>query len=131
MTYCLDTNAYSNWRRFGWYGDLIAHAEVIWISAFVIGELLEGFERSALRETNERRLREFLRHPVVKTCPVSDTTAAIYASFKNQLRTQGTPIPENDVWIAACASETRSILLTRDKHFGNLPQVRVIIDGDR
>lgn len=130
MNYCLDTNAYSNWRRFGWYGDLIAHAEVVWIPAIVIGELLEGFERSALRENNERKLRGFLRHSYVKMYPVSDTTAAIYASFKNQLRTLGTPIPENDVWIAACAFETRSILLTRDKHFENLPQVRVIIEGD-
>ena len=41
------------------------------------------------------------------------------------LRFQGTPLPENDIWIAASSMEHGSMLLTRNRHFACLPQLRV------
>ena len=42
------------------------------------------------------------------------------------LRTQGTPIPTNDIWIAASTMETGSILLSSDKHFNDVPGLMVL-----
>ena len=51
--------------------------------------------------------------------------ARIYGELLHYLRQQGTPIPVNDIWIAAACVEHGCILLTRDRHFDKLPQVRV------
>jgi len=40
--------------------------------------------------------------------------------LKSQLRTSGRPIPENDLWIAACAVQHDLVLVTRDAHFAEL-----------
>jgi tRNA(fMet)-specific endonuclease VapC len=46
-----------------------------------------------------------------------------YAQVKQFLRAQGTPIPENDVWIAAFARAYRLPLLTTDRHFEALQPI--------
>lgn len=69
-----------------------------------------------------------MEFPVVKVAEVTESTTHHYAEFKNYLRDAGTQIPENDVWIAACACEHAAPLLTSDGHFSHLPQVRVIKD---
>ena len=40
-----------------------------------------------------------------------------------QLRQQATPIPTNDLWIAALVIQHDLVLLTRDAHFKHLPQL--------
>jgi predicted nucleic acid-binding protein len=40
-----------------------------------------------------------------------------------QLRRQGTPIPTNDVWIAALVLQHDLVLFTQDAHFARLPQI--------
>ena len=44
-------------------------------------------------------------------------TASRYGRVKGQLKARGRLIPENDVWIAACALEHDLIVVTRDSHF--------------
>ncbi len=51
----------------------------------------------------------------VLTC--DEETAQWYATVKFKLRKKGRPIPENDVWIAAIASQHKLTLLSRDSHF--------------
>jgi predicted nucleic acid-binding protein len=121
----LDTNAYSDWRRFGWWERLILQADEVLIPAIVLGELRVGFLRGTQRESNEQRLKAFLASPVVRVCEVGEATSHHFASFKHELLGIGRGIPENDVWIAACCFEAGAILLTSDKHFVRLPQVRV------
>lgn len=43
-----------------------------------------------------------------------------------ELRTQGTPIPTNDLWIAALVVEHGLTLYTRDRHFEHLPQLPLL-----
>jgi tRNA(fMet)-specific endonuclease VapC len=50
-----------------------------------------------------------------------DTNA--YASLFAQLRSQGTPIPTNDIWIAALVLQHDLVLLTGDGHFSKIPQI--------
>lgn len=53
--------------------------------------------------------------------PNSDT-AYHYGQIKARLMTAGTPIPDNDLWIAALAVQHRATLAHRDAHFD-------VIDG--
>lgn len=125
MKLVLDTNAYSDWRRFGWWESLLLQADEVIIPAIVLGELRVGFLRGNQRGINELKLKAFLATPVVRVWEVGEETSQYFASFKHQLLGSGRPIPENDVWIAACCFEAGATLLTSDKHFERLPQVRL------
>ncbi len=121
----LDTNAYSDWRRFGRWNENLAIADRVLIPAIVIGELHHGFLKGGRFEGNATRLDEFLREPQVDVIPVSRRTAEIYGEFLHFLQESGTPIPTNDIWIAAMVREMHGKLATRDGHFGHLPLVEL------
>ncbi len=125
MKLALDTNAYSDWRRFGLWESLLLQADEVIVPAIVLGELRAGFLRGNQQKTNEDKLVTFLQNPVVRVVDVGAATSHYFASFKHDLLKNGSAIPENDVWIAACCFEAGATLLTSDKHFEHLPQVRV------
>ena len=54
--------------------------------------------------------------------PPEETTRD-YAQLCAQLKKQGTPIPANDIWIAALVSQHNLLLHSRDSHFDHLPQL--------
>jgi len=123
----IDTNIYSlalkgdqgvtgNLRRF----------ELIAISVVSIGELLSGFKGGSQEAKNREELYTFLDSPRVMTRSVDEETADIYASVLNKLRRQGTPIPTNDIWIAACAMQHGLKVYTRDRHFQIIPGLRLL-----
>ena len=58
--------------------------------------------------------------------PVSAATAEQFGQLKDQLARAGTPIPENDLWIAACALEHELPLATLDSHFARVPGLKVL-----
>jgi len=117
----LDTNAYSDWRRSGRWHTRISVANRVVVPATVIGELHHGFRKGSKFEENTRKLREFLAEPQVEVHPVTFHTAEIYGEFVNYLQQLGTPIPTNDIWIAAAAHELRGSLASDDDHFRHLP----------
>ena len=122
----LDTNAYSNLLR----GDenildALSKAAIAHISVIVIGELLSGFKGGAKEAYNKKLLQGFLGKPTVIVLDVTIETSEIFAEIKNVLKTSGTPIPINDVWIAAHAMETGSVLITNDEHFKRIPGIRI------
>ena len=121
MKVCLDTNAYS--RLMGGHvplTQLLESCEEVLLPATVLGELHAGFELGTRRETNRRQLGEFLALPGVETIPVTTDIAERYGILISQLTGQGTPIPTNDIWIAAAALETGSRLVTYDSHFKHI-----------
>lgn len=126
MKLCLDTNAYSDWRKSGMWNEWISQADEILMPVIVLGELRTGFSLGRRGVENERRLSDFLDLPLVEIGVLSESTSVHYAVMKKYLQDQGAPMPTNDVWIAACAVEHGAILLTRDSHFKKLPQVRVM-----
>lgn len=105
--------------------DQIQLAETIFVPVIVIGELLSGFESGVRNEQNRRELAEFLASPRVDILAVGQPTAERYALIHAYLRRVGKPIPTNDLWIAACAWEHTSKLVTTDKHFEDIPQIIV------
>ncbi len=118
MRVCLDTNAYS--RFMGGHApltQLLEASEEVLMPATVLGELHAGFELGTRRDANRRQLSEFLALPGVDIIPVSADIAERYGMLVRQLTRQGTPIPTNDIWIAAAALETGARLVSYDPHF--------------
>jgi len=66
---------------------------------------------------NNRQLKIFLSKSTVKVLNAGIDTAEYFAKIKIDLKKKGTPIPINDVWIAAHVRESGSELITNDRHF--------------
>jgi tRNA(fMet)-specific endonuclease VapC len=123
----LDTNAYSAFIS----GDeavlsALGAAETVYLSIFVLGELLAGFAGGKKEQENRRLLEQFKSKSTVKILNATEDTSEIFASIKNALAKAGTPIPINDVWIASHAVETGSLLVTGDNHFSKVAGVRIL-----
>jgi tRNA(fMet)-specific endonuclease VapC len=126
--FCVDTSAYSRFMR----GDadvarLIDEADWIGVPAVVLGELRVGFRLGAHEERNEMLLREFIANPVVQVLPVDSDVSHQYADIAIELRRAGTPIPTNDMWIAATAASAGAIVLTSDDHFSAVGRVGSVV----
>lgn len=92
-------------------------AEEVLFSAVVVGELLSGFRRGSRFESNAAHLRSFLNSPHSSFVEVEPVTADRYSRIFAALRAKGSPIPTNDIWIAAHTMETGADLVSADRHF--------------
>lgn len=124
MRLALDTNRYTDLCR----GDAsvmatIESAEEVWLPFIVLGELRAGFAVGSQGPRNESVLRRFLLKSGVAILYADDQTTHHYAGLYRQLRKQGTPIPTNDMWIAALVLQYSLVLFARDLHFDALPQL--------
>ena len=114
----LDTSAYSHLRTgHDQVFDQVANASVVVMPVVVLGELEAGFELGRRTQENRRMLAEFLDEPFVSVMGVTATTVRYYARTFASLRRAGTPIPINDVWIAAATMECNGHLLTFDRDY--------------
>ena len=98
-------------------------AEAVWLPFIVVGELRAGFAAGTQGPRNEAAMRRFLMQPGVGILYADEQTTHHYSSVYRQLRTQGTPIPTNDMWIAALVLQHSLALCARDAHFDALPQI--------
>jgi len=109
--------------------DALSEANVIYLSIFVLAELYTGFKGGTRERENLEILRRFLDKPGVSVLDATRETADFFAMIKDALKRTGSPIPINDVWIAAHALETGSVLITYDKHFSMVPGLQVWNNG--
>jgi len=118
----IDTNIYSLAMK-GEPGtvDLLRKIDRIGICTASIGELFSGFKAGNREEKNREQLEIFLDSPRVAVHDIEVETADLYADILNQLKAAGTPIPTNDIWIAASAFQHGYKLFTQDKHFNCIP----------
>jgi len=121
----LDTNTYRRVME----GDelavrLVRTSELVLMPVPVIAELRFGFLNGTKGQRNEATLARFLDAARVGILPCDEETAKVYAALKLQLRRQGTPIPINDVWIAALVLQHDASLYSLDADFERLPQLR-------
>jgi tRNA(fMet)-specific endonuclease VapC len=122
----LDTNAYVRLLT----GDpdvltAVSSAETVYMSIFVLGELYFGFAGGTKKKENSATLQRFLMKPSVKILNATAETAEVFGQVKFNLKQAGTPLPSNDVWIAAHAIETGSVIATYDSHFKSIPGLRL------
>jgi tRNA(fMet)-specific endonuclease VapC len=124
MRIALDTNAYGAATR----GEtraaaLLRRADHVFLPFVALAELRAGFAVGSAGKRNEATLVRFLASPRVGVLFADDQTTHHYGSIYAQLRRQGTPIPTNDMWIAALVVQHDLVLMTGDAHFAQLPQI--------
>ncbi|MBN2659277.1 MAG: type II toxin-antitoxin system VapC family toxin [Spirochaetales bacterium] len=127
MRLCLDTNAYS--ALAGGVPSVLGileNAEEIHVPTTVLGELYSGFQLGTLLEKNLKELDLFLSSPGVFIKNINREVSFRYGFLVKMLKEQGTPIPTNDIWIAAVSLNEGSILLSRDKHFKCIKGLQVL-----
>jgi tRNA(fMet)-specific endonuclease VapC len=129
-SFCLDTSAYSNFRRGNKeVAALLDQAEFVGVPTIALGELRTGFLLGR-RQRNETELDAFLDNPAVEVLPVDAETSRHYAEIVAELRKAGTPVPTNDIWIAATAARNGTTVLTCDDHFERIGRIgSIVIDG--
>ena len=124
MRLALDTNRYTDLcRGNSRVVETVEAADAVWLPFIVVGELRAGFGVGNQGPRNEAVLRRFLMKPGVGVLYADEQTTYHYATVYRQLRKQGTPIPTNDMWIAALVLQHSLTLYDRDGHFDALPQL--------
>src|SRR5262249_32864686 len=97
--------------------------EEVWIPLVVLAEMKAGFYGGTQQQQNEILMRKLLSKATVGVLLPGRETAEHYARLFVQLKRAGTPIPDNDLWIAGLALEHDLLLITRDRHFRSIPQL--------
>ncbi|MEO7724910.1 MAG: type II toxin-antitoxin system VapC family toxin [Chthoniobacterales bacterium] len=124
MNSALDTQAYSDFCRGSVkVKESVQLSDRVILPLIILAELQAGFQVGNKGRENERVLKRFLaRHRVDVINPDGETTHH-YGRLFLQLKTQGTPIPTNDLWIAALVQQHNLVLESDDSHFDYLPQL--------
>ena len=127
MRLALDTNSYTDFcRGKPQVVESLETAASILLPLIVIAELRAGFAVGSRGSDNERILQQFLIQPGVEVLSPDEETTFHYGAVYRQLRSQGTPIPTNDMWIAALVQQHGLVLMHRDSHFKHLPQLATV-----
>jgi tRNA(fMet)-specific endonuclease VapC len=119
----VDTNAISALLSGdGPLGELLANADRHHLPLHVIAEYQFGLLASRKRKRLQALLRRLEADSII-LCPDRET-ADVYTGIRFDLRQQGTPIPENDIWIAALAQQYSLEIVSRDPHFNYIASVK-------
>ena len=118
----LDTSAYSHFRAgHSQVLDQLAEAAAVVMPVTVLGELEAAFQLGRRARENRLTLAEFLSEPFVTVWPSTTAVARHYGRLFAELKRAGTPIPVNDVWIAAACLDCVGRLVTFDGDFTRIP----------
>ena len=125
MAVILDTNALSAFAD----GDeklvrAIEEETELALPAIVLGEYLFGVQQSRMRTSYQAWLNANLGF--FEVLPVVRETAERYSEIRHELKAAGSPIPTNDLWIAAIARHHKMRLVTRDAHFGAIRGLLIV-----
>ena len=97
---------------------LLARADQVAIPAIVLGEYRYGIAQSRNRASYATWLKGLLNDCLV--LDINEPTTQYYAEITLELKRKGTPIPTNDIWIAALCRQHGLPLLSRDRHFDSV-----------
>ena len=103
---------------------VLQEASEVALPVIVLGEYRYGIGQSRDRKYYERWLTEYL--PTFRILDVEEKTTAAYAAVRTELKKAGTPIPSNDLWIAALCRQHSMPVLSRDLHFDSVAGLRRI-----
>lgn len=101
---------------------IVRKAAQIAIPVIVLGEYRYGISHSRDRKHYEQWLTEYL--PKFRILDIDERTTIPYTAVRTELKKAGTPIPSNDVWIAALCRQHSLPLLSRDRHFDAVPGLK-------
>jgi len=118
----LDTNGLSAFAEGnGALEPILRTAAQVAIPVIVLGEYRYGISQSRHRSHYQRWLDEYL--PEFRILDIDERTAISYNAIRAELKKAGTPIPANDVWIAAVCRQHSLPLISRDRHFDAVPGI--------
>lgn len=120
----LDTNVIIRYIKDEGNLDDIFEEEKLFFSSVTLGELLFGAECSKRKEENAIVYSNFCSE--LDEIKPDSMVAPFYAKIKAQLKADGHPIPENDIWIAACAMAYNLTVVTADKHFYFIKDIAIV-----
>ena len=124
----IDTNIYTDiMNGYRPVQDVLMEFDVVLVPMIVLGELLYGFTYGTKEAANRVQLDRFFSRDFVKILTLSRKTTEYYALLMSSLRKNGTPLPTNDVWIAASACAEKVPLISRDRHFTKINGLQLII----
>ena len=103
----------------------LSMADEVFVPSITIGELCYGARKSSRVRENLVRIDEFAASNVVLGCDID--VARRYGEIKNELRSKGRPLPENDIWIAAIALQHDLTVVSRDTHFSETDILKVAV----
>lgn len=123
----LDTNTYTTLGR----GDktlaqLLAKAPTIGLPITVLGEIYYGTYNGNRQADNESILANFLANNRVEILHTDEATAKLFGEIATQLRRSGSPMQQNDIWIAALCKQHDYALVTNDKGFSNVLGLEIV-----
>ena len=102
--------------------------KLVALSFITIGEILFGAYKGKWGETRLTELRSRLRS--VTNVPYDFLVSDAYAHLKDQLRTVGRSVADNDLWIAACAVRYSIPVVSNNRaHFDNIPGLVLISEA--
>ena len=105
----------------------LCNAEELVVPVVAYAEVVAGTEMDTKRARMTREaLLTLMATPNTRLLPVSEATVRYYSKTFNQLKKNGTPIPTNDIWIAAATLEVGGVLFTRDRHYLKIPMFDTI-----
>jgi len=120
----IDTNRLTDlFRGDGELAEQLATCDHVAVPLVVLGEIRAGFYGGNRQHDNELVLRMFLAKPTVSVLLPTRETAEHYGRLFVQLKKAGTPVPDNDLWIAAQVLEHDLQLISRDGRFDKIPQL--------
>ena len=105
---------------------MLGKCEEVCVPLPVFAEFKAGLLCGSRQVENEALLLAFLSKPTVRLILPTRETAEHYARLFAQLKAAGTPVPINDLWIAALTLEHDLMLITRDQHFHRFPQISLV-----
>lgn len=108
------------------FTDAVSSYDCVILTPTVLGEFRAGITTTKQGMENLRALDDFLLNPAVEEWPITSQTSTLYARIFQMLKQQGTPIPTNDIWIAAVAMQCGCDLFTHDEHFVHVQGLRIV-----
>ena len=129
MPLLLDTNVLIKFLRGNEkIAKVVSTYEQILVPTVVIGEYKAGVAvETAVGHQQLSALEMFLDSTAVKIVGVTEDVANAYARIFRVLKANGTPIPQNDLWIAACAITKGAVVYSLDTHFTNVPLLERVV----
>ena len=113
-----------HFRNTGGVTEKLIAFEELCLPLQALGELYDGAYRSAQPEKNLAKIEQLLE--VVEVLSPDEETSRLYGQIAAALAAAGTPIPQNDLWIAAMALQAGLPLATCDGHFDRIKGLTVL-----
>ena len=108
----------------------VSKSEAMLFSQIAIAEIKVGFDDTRRGRREREALENFKSLSNVVEITLTSATTDLYAKIVRSLRAAGTPIPINDIWLAAQALEHGAVLVSRDRHFEAVANLQTMILED-